>query len=195
MKHFFVSQQSEAYSQWMEAFPTAVLVSNIERCQWDDAGFIWLLDSFPNALSLVGAIKAQAIPVVVMSLTPSVADSIRFFEAGASGYCHALANPAMLHHVVESVQAGGVWIGAELMQQMVHRIAQNDAQSSRHHVSLALLTPKEKQVAQLVAQGLTNKEVAKELAITDRTVKAHLASTFEKLHVRDRLQLTLLIRS
>lgn len=195
MQHQFISQQSDAFAQWLQAFPAAKLVSDAAGLSWDETGFVWVLDDFPHAESLVGKIKARALPVVVMSLTPSVADSIRFFEAGASGYCHALANPAMLHHVVESVQAGGIWIGAELMQQMVHRIAQNDAKSSRHHVSLALLTPKEKQVAELVAQGLTNKEVAKELAITDRTVKAHLASTFEKLHVRDRLQLTLLIRS
>lgn len=194
MKHLFISQQSEAFSQWMEAFPTAALESDIERHQWDGAGFIWLLDSFPNALSLVGAIKAQAMPVVVMSLTPSVSDSIRFFEAGASGYCHALASPSMLHQVVESVQAGGIWVGAELMQKMVHLIAQRDAQSPRNQANLALLTPKEKQVAELVAQGLSNKEVAKELAITDRTVKAHLASAFDKLNVRDRIQLTLFIR-
>ena len=195
MQHQFISHQSDAFAQWLQAFPAAKLVWDAAGLSWDETGFVWVLDDFPHAESLVGKIKARALPVVVMSLTPSVADSIRFFEAGASGYCHALANPAMLHQVVESVQAGGIWIGAELMQQMVHRIAQNDAKSSRHHVSLALLTPKEKQVAQLVAQGLTNKEVAKELAITDRTVKAHLASTFEKLHVRDRLQLTLLIRS
>ena len=194
MKHLFISQQSEAFSQWLQAFPTAALVSDIERQQWDGVGFIWLLDSFPNAHLLVGAIKDRALPVVVMSLTPSVSDSIRFFEAGASGYCHALANPSMLHQVVESVQAGGIWIGAELMQQMVHLIAQRDAQSPRNQANLALLTPKEKQVAELVAQGLSNKEVAKELAITDRTVKAHLASAFDKLNVRDRIQLTLFIR-
>lgn len=194
MKHLFISQQSEAFSQWLQAFPTATLVSDIERQQWDGVGFIWLLDSFPGAHSLVGAIKARAQPVVVMSLTPSVSDSIRFFEAGASGYCHALANPSMLHQVVESVQAGGIWIGAELMQQMVHRIAHSDARPPRNQANLALLTPKEKQVAELVAQGLSNKEVAKELAITDRTVKAHLASAFDKLNVRDRIQLALLIR-
>ncbi|HQT03159.1 MAG TPA: response regulator transcription factor [Thiotrichales bacterium] len=194
MKHLFISQQTEAFPQWLEAFPTATLVSDIESQQRDSAGFIWLLDNFPNAHSLIGAIKARTLPVVVMSLTPSVSDSIRFFEAGASGYCHALANPSMLHHVVESVQAGGIWIGAELMQQMVHLIAQRDAQSPRNQANLALFTPKEKQVAELVAQGLTNKEVAKALAITDRTVKAHLASAFDKLNVRDRIQLTLFIR-
>ncbi len=194
MQHQFISQQSEAFAQWLQAFPTAKLVSDAAGLSWDETGFVWVLDDFPHAEPLVGKIKARALPVVVMSLTPSVSDSLRFFEAGALGYCHALASPSMLHQVVESVQAGGIWIGAELMQQMVHRVAQSDAKSASHLASLALLTPKEVQVVEWVAKGLTNKEVAKELAITDRTVKAHLASAFEKLNVRDRLQLTLLVR-
>lgn len=195
MKHLFVSQQSEIFPQWVEAFPFAELVTEISGQQLIGDVFMWVLDNFPNAELLVSDMKGQSIPVVVMSLTPSVSDSLHFFEAGASGYCHALASPVMLHQVVDSVQAGGIWIGAELMQQMVHRIAQSNTKSSRNQASLALLTPKEKQVAELVAQGLTNKEAAKELAITDRTVKAHLASAFDKLNVRDRIQLTLLIRS
>ncbi len=195
MKHLFISQQSDVYSQWLEAFPELELVASVEVNRLPANAFVWLLDDFPESRSLVGEIKARALPVVVMSLTPSVAESLRFFEAGASGYCHALASPSMLHHVVESVQAGGIWIGADLMQQMVQRIAQHDNKSQHNDSKLALLTPKEKQVAERVAQGLTNKEVAKVLDITDRTVKAHLASVFDKLNVRDRIQLTLLIRS
>jgi DNA-binding NarL/FixJ family response regulator len=133
--------------------------------------------------------------VVVVSLTPSVSDSVRFFEAGASGYCHALATSVMLHQVVESVLAGGVWIGVELMQQMVHRLVQIETKPLASQTHFERLTAKEKQVAELVVQGFSNKEVANALIITERTVKAHLASTFEKLQVRDRIQLTLLIRS
>ncbi|UUA74872.1 helix-turn-helix transcriptional regulator [Cellvibrio sp. QJXJ] len=56
---------------------------------------------------------------------------------------------------------------------------------------LNLLTGRERAVAELVAAGKTNKEVARELDITERTVKAHLGASFEKLGVRDRLQLAL----
>jgi DNA-binding NarL/FixJ family response regulator len=58
-----------------------------------------------------------------------------------------------------------------------------------------LLTAKEKLVAELVAKGFTNKEVAKQLAITDRTVKAHLTAVFDKLGVRDRVHLALLLKA
>ena len=56
---------------------------------------------------------------------------------------------------------------------------------------MELLSAREKDVARAVAAGKSNKEVAKELDITERTVKAHLSAVFEKLHVRDRLQLVL----
>jgi len=54
-----------------------------------------------------------------------------------------------------------------------------------------VLTPRERDVAIEVAHGATNKEVAQRLNITERTVKAHLGAVFEKLGVRDRLQLVL----
>jgi DNA-binding NarL/FixJ family response regulator len=80
------------------------------------------------------------------------------------------------------------------MQQMVQRIAQQTTPTSVIPEKLSLLTGKERQVAELVAQGMTNKEVAKLLDISDRTVKAHLTVAFEKLQVRDRIHLALLLK-
>jgi DNA-binding NarL/FixJ family response regulator len=57
----------------------------------------------------------------------------------------------------------------------------------------APLTERERQVAQAVAAGASNKEIARQLGITERTIKAHTGAIFEKLAVRDRLQLSLLV--
>jgi RNA polymerase sigma factor (sigma-70 family) len=59
---------------------------------------------------------------------------------------------------------------------------------------LASLTERERGVAEAVASGLSNKEVARRLGITERTVKAHLSSAFRKLGVRDRMQLVVRLR-
>jgi len=56
---------------------------------------------------------------------------------------------------------------------------------------LRSLTEREVEVARLVAGGSSNREVAEQLAVTERTVKAHLTTIFEKLAIRDRLQLSL----
>lgn len=195
MKHFFISQNEHCLVHWLKVFPEAVLMQQPETTRLSEGNFIWLMDSFPQAESVLRHLKQQGFSVVILSLTPSVQQSLVYFTAGASGYCHALAAETMLHQVVESVQAGGVWLGAELMQQMVQRIAQQPTPTATHDEKLALLTAKEKQVAEAVAQGLTNKEVANQLNITDRTVKAHLTAVFEKLGVRDRIHLALLLKT
>ncbi len=195
MKHFFISQNEHCLGHWQQTFPESALVQQPETMIFPEDAFIWLMDSFPQAESVLRQFKQQGFSVVVMSLNPSVQQSLAYFAAGASGYCHALAATTMLHQVVESVQAGGIWIGAELMQQMVQRIAQQATLTATHDEKLALLTAKEKQVAELVAHGLTNKEVARQLDISDRTVKAHLTAVFEKLGVRDRIHLALLLKS
>jgi two-component system, NarL family, nitrate/nitrite response regulator NarL len=58
---------------------------------------------------------------------------------------------------------------------------------------LKLLTKREKEVAIEAAKGLSNKEIARILKITERTVKAHLSSTFERLGAKDRLHLALML--
>lgn len=194
MKHFFISQDEYCLGHWQQCFPGATWVQQPATVTLTADGFIWLMDSFPQAESVLRQFKQQGFSVVMMSLTPSVQESLGYFAAGASGYCHALAATTMLQQVVESVQAGGIWIGAELMQQMVQRIAQQTPPTSVIPEKLALLTGKERQVAESVAQGLTNKEVAKQLDISDRTVKAHLTAVFEKLGVRDRIHLALLLK-
>jgi DNA-binding NarL/FixJ family response regulator len=66
--------------------------------------------------------------------------------------------------------------------------------SSNKTVSLDELTKRECQVAKAVADGLSNREIAARLSISERTVKARLTSVFQKLNVRDRVQLALLLR-
>jgi len=56
------------------------------------------------------------------------------------------------------------------------------------------LTPRERQIAELVGSGVSNKLIARELNITDRTVKAHLSAIFQKLGMQDRLRLALYIK-
>lgn len=60
---------------------------------------------------------------------------------------------------------------------------------------LAALTQREREVALCVARGESNKEIARKLDLAERTIKAHLTGIFEKLGVRDRLRLALLLNT
>ena len=118
---------------------------------------------------------------------------IAVFAAGASGYCNALAIPELLRQVAVVVEQGGLWVGQDLMKRLFSALSAGPGSTSDTTNTLHELSQRELQVAQAVARGSTNKEIARALGITERTVKAHLSAVFSKLDVRDRLQLSLIV--
>lgn len=197
-RHIFLTRRPEALPTWTKAFPRA------EFMQYPESGealvspasaVIWLhvCGEKPDPVSLVQAARLAApqCPVVVLSNVPSEDEGLAVLEAGAVGYTSALAVADMLLQVDAVVENGGLWVGPELLQRLVKAMATRASQINSG--SLDKLSPREKEVALAVASGASNKEAAERLDITERTVKAHLTAIFERLEVRDRLQLTLLI--
>lgn len=92
------------------------------------------------------------------------------------------------------VEHGGLWLGQELLQRLI-MVSKNMVGSQPQHIAelTAKLTEREREVALEAAKGLSNKQIARDLSITERTVKAHLKHVFERLQVKDRLQLALLL--
>jgi DNA-binding NarL/FixJ family response regulator len=113
---------------------------------------------------------------------------------GAAGCCNSRSAPAVLRQVAVVVSNGGLWVGQSLLRQLVgatsRRLGQLPGGAENDDWS-GFLSEREVQVARLIANGASNKEIADRLVITERTVKAHLTAIFEKLGVRDRLQLSL----
>jgi DNA-binding NarL/FixJ family response regulator len=102
----------------------------------------------------------------------------------------------MLQDVGGVVAQGGLWLGPELVDRIVAATRElldrsPAAAETLPTVNLSALSARELEVARAVAAGRSNREVAETLFISERTVKAHLGAVFEKLGVRDRLQLAL----
>lgn len=192
MEQLFITGQEVYSPRWLEAFPEARIAEFGQAELPRGEAVIWLLLSgahWPDQLrQLVGRGY-----VVVMTLDEQPQQARQALALGAVGYIHALAVAEVLRRVSDVVASGGLWVGAELMRQLVVDGAGSPDQIPDYSISLAPLTPKERQVARAVATGKTNKEIAKDLAITERTVKTHLSHIFAKLSVRDRLQLALLL--
>ncbi|WP_410499838.1 helix-turn-helix transcriptional regulator [Chitinibacter sp. S2-10] len=131
--------------------------------------------------------KLQAHVVLLASSTPNDEEGYRALQLGFSGYCHAYAPAPLLEQIVEVIQSGEIWAGRSLVQRLLGAINRLPAQQN----VLQGLSDREAQVARLTAKGLSNKEIARQLEITERTVKAHLTTIFEKLNVGDRVQLVL----
>ncbi|QID17095.1 response regulator transcription factor [Nitrogeniibacter mangrovi] len=191
--HLFISSRTRLLSRWQQAFPDARIAADTggapaDLVWWAPAEFdLRLLE---RLLARVGG----AAPVVVLVNAPNPAEAMQALSAGARGYCHAYATPQMLQQVAVAVQNGGLWLGPDLMSAMIGAASKQLLSDAPAPDRLDVLTPRERAVAIEVARGATNKEVARRLEITERTVKAHLGAVFEKLGVRDRLQLVLEFR-
>ena len=129
---------------------------------------------------------------VAMSARPHAAEGIALLRAGATGYCNRLAAPGVLNALVTSVDHGEIWAGKQVTDHLL-RAAIADAPVTEAGDLDSRLTPREQQIAQQVAAGLSNKVIAADAGITERTVKAHLNSIFRKTGIRNRVQLALAV--
>ena len=112
------------------------------------------------------------------------------------GYCHAYVASSVLKEIKAVISHGGLWVGQDIIQGLIDASIQLITNRPEHvHKLLEKLTTREKEVALEAAKGSSNKEIARVLSITERTVKAHLTSIFESLGAKDRLQLALMLNT
>lgn len=128
--------------------------------------------------------------LVALSSLPGDAEGLRWLQWGAVGYAHGLSTVDLLQQVLETVQAGGTWVGRSIMQQLCARFGSRIPALPAHDWA-DKLSGREVQVVEALRQGRSNKDIARQLDISERTVKAHLTSVFQKFEVEDRLQLML----
>ncbi len=136
--------------------------------------------------------KTARYRIVLADMTPVDAEAFAALRAGCYGYCQAAAPLETLRQVLEVVSEGGFWAGQALVQRLLATVNRLPVRNQAAD-PLAVLSEREREVVLLAARGAVNKVIARELAITERTVKAHLSSAFEKLQVRDRVNLALLV--
>ena len=109
---------------------------------------------------------------------------------GARAYCHALATESLLASVARVIEAGGMWIPNELLSVTTSNIATN-LQAKRVLPTLKSLTNRERDVLGCILDGLSNKEIARVLGITERTVKEYVGTLLNKFRAKDRINLLL----
>jgi DNA-binding NarL/FixJ family response regulator len=198
VRHVFVTSRAEPIPRWLQAFPDAVVLHPDAAGLLQaiaDAPVVWLhaaQSDFPLAERVAALRTASPCPVVVLSNVPEDDQGLAALTAGAAGYCSALTLPEVLHQVADVVVRGGLWIGPQLMQRLMHGLAAPRG-AEPTPPTLDELSQRERQIAGAAARGSTNKEIARTMGITERTVKAHLSAAYEKLGVRDRMQLALLL--
>jgi two-component system NarL family response regulator len=128
------------------------------------------------------ATLARHAAVIVVTATERAEDALLAIRSGARGLVFKRFAIETLMRAVEAVTQGYVWFPPEIQAELTGRLSDP---------SEVALTQREREIVSHVALGLRNAEVAERLGITEVTVKSHLNNVFQKLGIRDRVQLTL----
>ncbi len=137
-----------------------------------------------EALKLILSFDHRA-KIVMLSAFDFEEQVIACMRAGARGYLSKNLDPDELFRSIETVRSGGVALGATHLTSLLSSNPSPGAPKEREHP----LTAREYEVAALVAQGKTNREIAGVLLVSPLTVKAHLANILSKLGLRGRVEL------
>ncbi len=142
-----------------------------------------------DGITATRQVLAASPQVKVVILTTFEQDDYIFgaIEAGASGFLLKRARPEELLAAIHAVAAGDSLLSPSVTRIVLDRIARQPTPRIHADERLEELTPREREVLELVAQGLSNREIAASLVIEESTVKTHIKRILMKLALRDRV--------
>lgn len=128
--------------------------------------------------------------VAVCSDKPAIQQMLDCTQLGVKGYCNSYMQTQHFQQMRRLLENGQSWFPPHLLQQ-VFSLAHDAVSGNQGDTKLEGLTDREKQVALSVSDGLSNRQIANQYEISERTVKTHLTNIFKKLQIKDRVGLVL----
>lgn len=128
--------------------------------------------------------------VVILSMHDDPSHVQAAFRAGARAYVVKQASPEELLTAIQEVLRGRCFLSPAVIASLIHAVEQQGSRSSGSRMEL-LLTPREREVLDLLAQGLTNSRIADRLSVSIATVRTHLSHLYAKLDCDSRVELAL----
>lgn len=138
--------------------------------------------------------------VVILTVSESDEDVLQALRCGAHGYVLKGVRAAGLCEIIQNVVAGERYVSPALAARILTEMRGSGAAVAPSQpvsdISDAIqsLTPREEQILTLVSNGKSNKEVAREIGLQEKTIKHHMTSILQKLQVRNRTEAALLLR-
>jgi DNA-binding NarL/FixJ family response regulator len=146
-----------------------------------------------DSLRVAAALTKQApsTKIIVMDLIPMHEDIVQFVNAGVSGFVLKDATFDEFVATIRSVAAGGKVLPPRMAESLFSQIASAAAATLGRDQVLedVRMTKREREVIELIGEGLSNKEIAQRLNIAAHTVKSHVRNVMEKLALHTRLQI------
>ncbi|MHB8788773.1 MAG: response regulator transcription factor [Desulfobulbaceae bacterium] len=191
-ERWFSLLADQGYSLY-QASSMQVLESLIHR----NEPYLLLLHQHFSDLQTISTLcnKPESLKIFFLSDAPGVAEGLVLLQRGAVGYANTFIAAGRLLEAIRTVQAGRVWFSQEILGKLIQSInVSASAVDAKVDELLPSLTDREREIAILISDGLSNQAIGKQLYISDRTVKAHLQNIFKKIGVESRLQLALKIK-
>jgi DNA-binding NarL/FixJ family response regulator len=182
---------------------------NISTCEVDIASILNAVNSTPakvvvlslnHSVNIAGQMAAMrrvhlSHPAVAKVLLVESYDRelvVSAFRSGAHGiFCISDTHFRLLCRCIQRVAGGQIWANSEQMTFLLDLISEVPSLRVLNTLGQELLTPREEQVVALVAEGLSNRDTARELNLSEHTIKKYLFRIFDKLGISSRVELVL----
>jgi DNA-binding NarL/FixJ family response regulator len=152
-----------------------------------------VMDGIEATARILADKDADGPPRVLILTTFDLDDYVyEALRAGASGFLLKDAPAGELVHAVRVVAAGDALLAPSVTKRLIAEVAQRRAPVAVAPQGLDELTPRELEVLRLIARGMSNAEISRELVIAEETTKTHVGRILMKLHLRDRAQAVVL---
>ena len=144
-----------------------------------------------DGLGVLEEVNFDSLPtrVIVLTAAEDDRDVVRAMRLGARGVVLKQSASDLLLKSIRKVFDGEIWLDNRMTAEVIDAFKKSSESGQRREKPL--LSDREKEIVQLVAQGFRNKEIGEKLFISEQTVKNHLHNIFDKLGVSDRLELAL----
>lgn len=161
----------------------------IYRCRPDVLLLDYKMPHVKDFTGLVSEVRRRygAAEVVVLSGFASSEIALRAAKGGAKGYILKSTRLQAVGDAIRVAARGGIWIDPNLPREVFDIFQRHTAPAEPRNGGLEQLTRREREVLASVAEGISNRDIARKLTISEKTVKTHLTRIFTKLDVRNRV--------
>ena len=201
MKRVFFSADIDIIDEWKKrdvdheefsCYDLHTLEAVLKQHKSDEVIVIVDYDSVAQELNKLITADELPIKTIVLEKIPEIASGKMLIGHGVKGYGNSRMLEIHYEQMIETVSKGNIWTYPELTAALAtqqEKISKEAKELLEHR-----LTAKEQEVVYAIIEGLTNEAIAHKVGVTVRTVKAHISSIFQKLHINDRVSLVLLLK-
>lgn len=196
MKLYLISDDIGLRARWMSIFALSqpTILSDMPS-DIDENSILFISDTLLKNGSEEKLLNLFRHRVMVLSMVPDFNAAQNFLVMGAMGYGNAMMHESHLYSAFQALEEGKVWLHPDFIALMISQIQDQDVGKKKSLSLLDDLSKREREVALMLSDGATHQSIANALDITVRTVKAHATSIYQKLDVKDRLALSLLLHT